>query len=74
MPPGIAMHFTGTTRIGAENNGRSVADVKSRVWLLNNLYIGGAGKINIHYIQNFIYFQNNYLNYVFRSYSHSDSV
>ncbi|TFK64358.1 pyranose 2-oxidase [Pluteus cervinus] len=46
MEPGLAVHITGTTRIGKpEHKAESVADSESRVWDFNNLWVGGNGCI-----------------------------
>lgn len=43
-PPGSTQHVQGTCRIG-ESDQDSVADPYSRVWGLDNLYVGGLGAI-----------------------------
>jgi pyranose oxidase len=45
MPPGTSLHYEGTTRMGAENDGESVCDTYSQVWDFENLFIGGNGVI-----------------------------
>lgn len=45
MPNGSSLHYMGTMRIGAVDDGTSVADPHSRVWGLENLYVGGNGLI-----------------------------
>ncbi len=47
MPAGSSLHYEGTTRMGAENDGESVCDVYSQVWNFENLFIGGNGVIPI---------------------------
>jgi pyranose oxidase len=45
LPPGSSLHYMGTTRIGTENDGTSVADPYSRVWGTENVFVGGNGTI-----------------------------
>jgi choline dehydrogenase-like flavoprotein len=45
QPNGMSLHYLGTTRMGEVDDGRSVCDSSSRVWGLENLYIGGNGVI-----------------------------
>jgi pyranose oxidase len=45
LEPGAATHICGTTRAGEEDDGRSVVDKYSKVWRLDNLFIGGCGVI-----------------------------
>ena len=47
MPPGTSLHYEGTTRMGAENDGESVCDTYSQVWNFDNLFVGGNGVIPI---------------------------
>ena len=47
MPPGTSLHYEGTTRMGAENDGESVCDTYSQVWDFDNLFVGGNGVIPI---------------------------
>ncbi|KAF9265018.1 pyranose 2-oxidase [Marasmius fiardii PR-910] len=44
MDPGLALHITGTTRIGTDHK-TSVADPSSRVHGIKNLWVGGNGCI-----------------------------
>ncbi|KAJ3743941.1 pyranose 2-oxidase [Lentinula detonsa] len=44
MEPGLAMHITGTTRIGNDRN-TSVANACSKVWGFSNLWVGGNNVI-----------------------------
>jgi len=45
LPNGSSLHYMGTTRIGADDDGTSVADPYSRVWGVDGLYVGGNGTI-----------------------------
>ena len=45
LTPGAALHICGTTRAGKEDDGRSVVDRHSKVWRLDNLFVGGCGVI-----------------------------
>jgi choline dehydrogenase-like flavoprotein len=45
MPSGSSLHYQGTVRMGAEDDGNSVCDRHSRVWNTQNLYVGGNGLI-----------------------------
>jgi len=45
MPPGASFHYMGSVRIGRANDGKHVADVNSKVWLISNLYVAGNGVI-----------------------------
>ncbi len=47
MPPGTSLHYEGTTRMGAENDGESVCNTYSQVWNFENLFVGGNGVIPI---------------------------
>ncbi|QHC75510.1 choline dehydrogenase [Rathayibacter sp. VKM Ac-2805] len=45
LPPGSSLHYMGTTRMGAADDGTSVVDPDSRVWGHTNLIVGGNGVI-----------------------------
>ena len=45
MPNGTSLHYMGTHRIGAQDDGTSVCDPDSRVWGYENLFLGGNGCI-----------------------------
>jgi pyranose oxidase len=45
LPNGSSLHYQGTMRTGDTDDGTSVADPWSRVWGLENLYVGGNGLI-----------------------------
>ncbi|MGY1810261.1 GMC oxidoreductase [Blastococcus sp. SYSU D00669] len=45
MPAGSSLHYLGTTRMGAADDGTSVCDPTGRVWGTANLYVGGNNVI-----------------------------
>lgn len=45
LAPGAALHICGTTRAGKEDDGHSVVDKHSKVWRVENLFVGGCGVI-----------------------------
>ncbi|KAA9160690.1 hypothetical protein FPZ12_016205 [Amycolatopsis acidicola] len=45
MPNGSSLHYQGTYRMGARDDGASVCDRHARVWGLENLFLGGNGLI-----------------------------
>ena len=52
MPAGTSLHYEGTIRMGAENDGESVCDTYSQVWGFDNLFVGGNGVIPIETTSN----------------------
>lgn len=46
MPPGSSLHLMGTTRMGDKTDGTSVVDTHSRVWEIDNLFLGGNGLLS----------------------------
>ncbi|KAF1735903.1 Pyranose 2-oxidase [Beauveria bassiana] len=45
IPPGAALHICGTTRASPVDDGTSVVDRHSKVWRIENLFVGGCGVI-----------------------------
>jgi choline dehydrogenase-like flavoprotein len=45
MPAGSSLHYQGTVRMGAADDGTSVCDVHGSVWGTANLYVAGNGVI-----------------------------
>jgi choline dehydrogenase-like flavoprotein len=45
LPAGSSLHYQGTVRMGDDGGEASVCDSHSRVWGLQNLYVGGNGVI-----------------------------
>ena len=52
MPAGTSLHYEGTIRMGAENDGESVCDTYSQVWGFDNLFVGGNGVIPLETTSN----------------------
>jgi pyranose oxidase len=45
LPPGSSIHYLGTVRMGAVDDGTSVCDPTSRVWETSNVFVAGNGVI-----------------------------
>ncbi|HWD07393.1 MAG TPA: GMC oxidoreductase [Amycolatopsis sp.] len=45
LPSGSSLHYQGTVRMGAADDGTSVCDPSCRVWGTENLYVAGNGVI-----------------------------
>jgi pyranose oxidase len=45
LPSGASLHYEGTVRMGARDDGTSVCDPNSRVWGTRNVYVAGNGVI-----------------------------
>jgi choline dehydrogenase-like flavoprotein len=45
LPPGSSLHYTGTARLGARNDGTSVCDSDGRVWGVEGLLVAGNAVI-----------------------------
>jgi pyranose oxidase len=45
LPAGSSLHYQGTVRMGRDDDGASVCDTRSRVWGVQNLFVGGNGVI-----------------------------
>lgn len=45
LPSGSSLHYQGTVRMGATDDGTSVCDPSCRVWGTENLYVAGNGVI-----------------------------
>ncbi|MEK6344699.1 MAG: GMC oxidoreductase, partial [Curtobacterium sp.] len=46
QPSGMSLHYMGTVRMGASDDGTSVCDTQARVWGYDNLFLGGNGVIS----------------------------
>ena len=45
LPPGSSLHYQGTTRMGAVEDGESVCSPDSQVWQVSGLFVAGNGVI-----------------------------
>jgi choline dehydrogenase-like flavoprotein len=45
LPSGSSLHYQGTYRMGAKDDGSSVCDPTGKVWGIKNLFLGGNGLI-----------------------------
>jgi choline dehydrogenase-like flavoprotein len=45
LPPGASLHYTGTARMGADDDGTSVCDRRGEVWGASGLFVGGNAVI-----------------------------
>lgn len=45
LPPGASLHYQGTTRMGAADDGESVCSPDSQVWQVPGLFVAGNGVI-----------------------------
>lgn len=45
LPPGSSLHYQGTTRMGAADDGESVCSPDSQVWQVSGLFVSGNGVI-----------------------------
>jgi choline dehydrogenase-like flavoprotein len=45
LPPGASLHYQGTTRMGAADDGESVCSPDSQVWEVPGLFVAGNGVI-----------------------------
>ncbi|MFC0681558.1 GMC oxidoreductase [Lysobacter korlensis] len=43
LPAGSSLHYMGTVRMGIADDGTSVCDPESRLWGLENVFVGGNG-------------------------------
>lgn len=45
LPAGASLHYTGTVRMGPEDDGTCVVDTDGRVWGFDNLFLAGNGVV-----------------------------
>jgi choline dehydrogenase-like flavoprotein len=45
LEPGSSLHYTGTVRMGALDDGTSVCDADAKVWGFENLFVAGNGVV-----------------------------
>jgi choline dehydrogenase-like flavoprotein len=45
LPPGASLHYTGTARMGADDDGASVCDPNGQVWGASGVFVAGNAVI-----------------------------